>query len=224
MADQGEIIDYLLGELDELDRVRFERSLQEDAALRAEVDRMRPVLARLDELPAAVWDHVAENGAGAPEGARPAGARAPRRRWWEPRRAGFAFAGAAVLAAALIALLTLASSSTPSHTVVLSALAGAPPGSRATATITGPRRVQMDVEHLEPTDAGHYYELWLMTDATHLVSVGTFRVGESGQARLSMPLPAPASDYRYLNISVQQAGAGSSISDQSVLRGPTAST
>ena len=62
-----------------------------------------------------------------------------------------------------------------------------------------------------------------MTDATHLVSVGSFRVPRSGTARLSMPLPAPAGDYRYLNVSVQQAGAGSAISNLSVLRGPTAS-
>ena len=222
MADQGEIIDYLLDELDELDRVRFERSLQEDAGLREEVDRMRPVLARLDGLSDEAWDHVsAHHGA---EG-RPARQSAPRRRLFRlaPRRAAFAFAGVAAVAVIAIALLTAGSSRAPSHTVVLSALAGAPPGSRATATITGSRRVQMNIQHLRPTDAGHYYELWLMTNTTHLVSVGSFRVGQSGSARLSMPLPAPAGDYRYLNVSVQQAGAGSAISNLSVLRGPTAS-
>ncbi len=221
MADQGEIIDYLLGELDELDRVRFERSLQDDPSLRAEVNRMRPVLGRLDALGDEAWEHVASRSA---EETIPARAARPARRRLRlaPRRAALAFGGVAALAAVLILLITAGSSNAPSHTVVLSALAGAPPGSHATATITGSRRVQMNIQHLRPTDAGHYYELWLMTDTTHLVSVGSFRVGQSGTARLSMPLPAPASDYRYLNISVQQAGAGSGISDLSVLRGPTA--
>ena len=222
MADQGEIIDYLLGELDELDRVRFERSLQEDPALRAEVDRMRPVLTRLDGLSDDAWEHVAGAHAAQEPSMQPAAPRR-RRRGLAPRRAAFAFAGVAALAAVIIALLTVGSSSTSSHTVVLSALAGAPPGSSATATITGSRRVQMNIAHLRPTDANHYYELWLMTDTTHLVSVGSFRVPSSGTARLSMPLPAPAGDYRYLNVSVQRAGAGSGISNLSVLRGPTAS-
>ncbi len=222
MADQGEIIDYLLDELDELDRVRFERSLQEAPGLRAEVERMRPVLAQLDGLSDEAWEHVSSRHAAKGGSARAA---KPGRGGLRlaPRRAAVAFGGVAALAAVLVVLLTAGSSNAPSHTVVLSALAGAPPGSHATATITGSRRVQMNIQHLRPTDAGHYYELWLMTDATHLVPVGSFRVGRTGTARLSMPLPAPASDYRYLNISVQQAGAGSGISNLSVLRGPTAS-
>ena len=130
----------------------------------------------------------------------------------------------AVLAAVLIAVLVLRSSSTPSHTVVLSALAGASPGSHATATITGSQRVRVNVEHVRPTDAAHYHELWLMTDATHLVSVASFRVNGAGSARLSLPLPAPPAAYRYLKVSLPRAGAGSAIFSLSVLRGPTASS
>ena len=84
MADQGEIIDYLLGELDELDRVRFERSLQDDPSLRAEVDRMRPVLGRLDALGDEAWEHVAGRSA---EETIPARAARPARRRLRPRRA-----------------------------------------------------------------------------------------------------------------------------------------
>jgi anti-sigma-K factor RskA len=124
------------------------------------------------------------------------------------------------VAIALVLVLTTGSSSTGSHTVVLSPLAGAPADSRATATITGSERVQLSVEHLAATDSGHYYELWLMTDTTHLVSVASFRVNSRGSARLSVPLPAAPARYRYLNISLQRAGAGTAISRQSLLRGP----
>jgi len=217
MRDQGEMIDYLLGELDELDRVRFERSMQEDAGLRAEVDGMRQLVGRLDGLSTEAWDY-----AGAHHGQRePEPARRQRRTWLTPRRAGLAFAGAAALAAVLLVLLTAGSSRTPSKTVVLGAVPGAPSRSRATATITGSERVQLNIEHLTPTDERHYYELWLMTDTTHLVPVASFRVNPSGAARLSLPLPASPAAYRYLNVSLQRAGAGSAISSLSVLRGPT---
>ena len=79
----------------------------------------------------------------------------------------------------------------------------------------------MRVEHLPATDVAHFYELWLMTDTTHLVSVGKFRVDFSGAANVSMTLPASPADYRYLNVSLQRAGGGRGISNVSVLRGPT---
>lgn len=47
---------YLLGELDAEQQAVFERALADDAALRAEVERLRPVVARLDALPAEAWD------------------------------------------------------------------------------------------------------------------------------------------------------------------------
>jgi hypothetical protein len=109
------------------------------------------------------------------------------------------------------------------RSVQLSALAGVPARAHATATMIGSGRVQVNVEYLPPTNASHYYELWLMTDATHLVAVASFRVNGSGDANLSLPLPASPTLYRYLNISLQSAGAGASISNQSLLRGPIGS-
>ena len=50
MDDRSEMVDYLLDELDELDRLRCERRMQEDPAFRAEVERLRPLLTRLDGL------------------------------------------------------------------------------------------------------------------------------------------------------------------------------
>ncbi len=217
MRDQSEIIDYLLGELDELERARFERGMQEDAELRAEVGRMSLVVGRLEDLSGEAWDYAGAHRdqlSSAPE-------HRERRAWFTPRRAGFAFGAAAVLAGILIVLLTARSTTAPTKTVVLTAVEGAPARSHATATITGSERVQVNVEHLTPTDRLHYYELWLMTDATHLVPVASFRVNGRGTARLSLPLPASPAAYRYLNISLQNARAGSAISSLSVLRGPT---
>jgi anti-sigma-K factor RskA len=224
MGEQSEIIDYLIGELDELDRARFERRMQESADVRAEVERLRPLLERLGGLSEPAWEH-AVFGAKAEHARRPTRlARLARRPAWRrsPRPVAVGLAGAAALTVALILALTGGSSSTPSHTVVLSALVGAPQGSHATATITDSERLQIKIDHLRPTDAAHYYELWLMTDSTHLVSVASFRVDSHGSARLSLPLPASPAAYRYLNISLQRAGR-SGISRDSILRGPTAS-
>jgi anti-sigma-K factor RskA len=124
------------------------------------------------------------------------------------------------VAIAVVLVVSLPGSApTRTDRVALSALAGTPASSHATAVIAGSRRVQVDVQYLPPAAAGHHYELWLMTDTTHLVPVASFGVSRAGTARLSLPLPAPPSRYRYLNVSLQQAGE-SAISNVSVLRGP----
>ena len=48
--------DYLLGELAAAERDAFEAALAHDPALRAEVERLRPVVARLDALEPAAWE------------------------------------------------------------------------------------------------------------------------------------------------------------------------
>jgi anti-sigma-K factor RskA len=108
--------------------------------------------------------------------------------------------------------------------VRLSALAGAPADSWATATITGSHRISISVLHLPPTDRRHHYELWLMTSPSDLVAVGSFRVSGAGRAEMSASLPAAPQRYRYLDISLQPDGAGTAISSTSLLRGPTSSS
>ena len=219
MDDRSEMLDYLLDELDELDRLRCERRMHEDPAFRAEVERLRPLVGRLEGLPGEAWEYVdSAHEPDRPRPARPAPAR-PRRRV-ALRSALLGSAGVAALVVALVLAFTLGSSGRSSDTVVLTPLAGAPAGSRATATVSSSQRVQLSVEHLAPTDSAHYYELWLMTDTTHLVSVASFHVDSRGSARLYLPLPAPPQRYRYLNISLQWAGVGTAISNQSLLRGP----
>jgi anti-sigma-K factor RskA len=218
MADRGEISDYILGEMDELDRARFERDMQDDERLRSEVESMRLLVGRIDELGGEAWDYVDSR---EQEPAVPA--RAPARRPRVPAlRLALGFAAAAVVILVLVLALSSGSTkSSSSRTVQLSALAGAPPSARGTARFIGPETVQMRVEHLPATDVAHFYELWLMTDTTHLVSVGKFRVDFQGAASVSMTLPASPADYRYLNISLQRAGGGTGISNVSLLRGPT---
>ena len=218
MADRGEISDYILGEMDELDRARFERDMQDDERLRSEVESMRLLVGRIDELGGEAWDYVDSR---EQEPAVPA--RAPARRPRVPAlRLALGFAAAAVVILVLVLALSSGSTkSSSSRTVQLSALAGAPPSARGTARFIGPETVQMRVEHLPATDVAHFYELWLMTDTTHLVSVGKFRIDFHGAASVSMTLPASPADYRYLNISLQRAGGGTGISNVSLLRGPT---
>jgi len=47
---------YLLGELDPAEITEFERAMAADAALRDEVDRLRPVVTRLQRMPADAWE------------------------------------------------------------------------------------------------------------------------------------------------------------------------
>jgi hypothetical protein len=83
----------------------------------------------------------------------------------------------------------------------------------------GGNHMVLRVRNLPRSAPGTYYELWLMTSATHLLSVTSFRVGASGTGSLQLVLPDDPSNYRYLDISVQHLGAGVSISQDNVLRG-----
>jgi len=227
MTDQRELADYLFGEMDPDRRTRLESRMDSDPDLRARVEELRSLTGRLDDLPQAVWQYVDERTgepAPAPGAARRRVALSRRPAWTfgRPRVAFAGLAGAVAVAVLVIALAARSSSPPARSTVVLRALAGAPANSLATATITGSRQISVSVLHLPPTDSRHHYELWLMTSTTDLVPVGSFRVSGSGSVRMSAPLPAPASRYRYLDISLQGDAAGAGISNQSLLRGPTA--
>jgi len=234
MDEQSEIACFVLGELDGLDLARFERRLSQEAALRAEVERMQALIGELEGLGEQAWEHAAPAAAvrsrertGVPAPGRQARPRARRAaktsrgRPALPRPAVALGAGALALAVALVLALG-SGSSRATHTVVLRALADAPVRSRAVARLAGAESLQLTVEHLPPIDPAHYYELWLMTDTAHLRPVAAFHVDGSGDAHLQVHLPVPASAYRYLNISLQLQGGGRAISARSLLRGATA--
>ena len=56
MSARDQLSDYLLGELPADEARRFEAALAEDPALRAEVERLRPVVGRLEALEPAAWE------------------------------------------------------------------------------------------------------------------------------------------------------------------------
>ena len=128
------VVEYLLGELTADDLESFEAALLQDSDLRAEVDRLRPVVTRLEELPEDAWEPAepppldiaaitgaaagsasataapqapaapALSGEDAPDGAVRQDSRRPRRSLAER----FGFAWPSVAAAAFSALLILA--------------------------------------------------------------------------------------------------------------------
>jgi len=200
--------DYVLGGLDDLERVRFEKAMQADVALRREVDALEGVAGTLGSMSSAAWRHGA-------------GGEAPARRRRRIRLPALAGAAGLAAAACLALILLLSGSSGQPRAVHLTALAGAPASARAVAYIHAGNRAEMIIEGLHPTDRAHYYELWLMSSTTRLVPVAAFRVDAQGRARMSLPLPAPAARYRYLDVSIQRQGGPSSISQYSVLRGET---
>jgi hypothetical protein len=75
------------------------------------------------------------------------------------------------------------------------------------------------IAHLERSQAGTYYELWLMTDPPHLTPAAALRVPNSGEASLSLRPSDNAHHYRYLDISRQRVDSGTSHSGDSIHRG-----
>ena len=237
--------DYLLGELDPADRDRIERLLSADSALRSRAQRLAPLVAQLQQLSPDAWRYVGSQsgahptGLDAPARPRPVGAedrasggdRAPqapsrRSRWWR-RPLAMPPALAAMAAGALLAIgvgvgVLIERTPAPGGTsITLRALPGESPGTTAHARITPNGDLVLIVHNLPASRSGTYYEAWLMTDATRLVPIAAFRTGAHGSAQINVPLPASASSYRYIDISLQHAGAGTAHSRQSVLRGET---
>ena len=236
---ESELSAYLLDELGAEERAAFERALAEDAELRAEVERLRPVVARLEALPAEGWEDVPEP----PPLRLPDAATAPqpqaerrRRRWLRGPlvvRPAFAALGAAALLVLGIGLGTLidedgGSSGAPTvaqRTVPLQPLqSGAAAHGRALVADAGggAQRVTLRLRGLPPSRARQFYEVWLMDASGPLIAIGSFRVGADGNATVKLPLPVPATRYQYFDISVQPEGDDANHSGDSVLRGATA--
>jgi hypothetical protein len=102
--------------------------------------------------------------------------------------------------------------------VVLKPLPGTSGAGLAVAYMPGGGHMLLDVRDLPASAPGTYYELWLMTSRTDLVSVTSFRTGASGTALLRLVLPDNPSHYRFLDVSVQRVDSGAAISRDNVLR------
>ncbi|MDO8188509.1 anti-sigma factor [Conexibacter sp. JD483] len=222
----ADLSSYLLGELDAGARARFEHRLAEDADLRAQVERLAPVVTRLYELPEQAWEVLPPSSQPSKAGSH-AALRSGRRAWLPSLPARRWVAGGLAAVALLVAgagagaLLERGrdSSVTRGPEVALAPFGRAPAGASANARMVAPNRMRLSVEDLPPSPAGSYYEAWLLDGPGRVVPVAAFSVGPDRRAVVEVPLPAAADRYRFLDISLQHVGAGTAHSGDSLLRG-----
>jgi anti-sigma-K factor RskA len=212
--------DYLLGEMDPERAADFERALGTDAALRAEVEALRPVVTRLERLPAEGWDAAAPPPLQVPGLPEPSAPRRSRRLVLRPAIA--AVCALALLAAGVGLGVVLDRDPVPSTPLALAPVGGLDPAASGRVGVGGDR-VTVRVDGLTPTGDGEFYELWLLGAEQQLVGLGSFRVNDDGTATLRLPLPVDPGTFRYFDISLESGDGDPGHSGVSVLRGPTSS-
>jgi anti-sigma-K factor RskA len=233
---RDQISSYLLGELEPAEASAFERRLAEDPALHAEVDGLRPVVARLEQLPEEAWAPPEPPPLQMPADAVEEPAPKPRRarHSWLSGALTLRPAAAGGLAALLLAigiatgLLIGGGESVGSEDggpdLVLSRIDDGPAGAHGDVLLGGDeQRASVELAGLDPTGPDDFYELWLLDDDGRMIALGSFPVGEDGQAEVDLPLPVEPSRYRYFDVSLQEDNGDPAHSGVSVLRGPTSS-
>lgn len=215
--------DYLLGEM-EPDRVAaFEAALARDATLRAEVDALRPVVTRLERLPAEGWDAAAPPPLqlpGLPE-PEPTARRRSRRLVLRPAVAGLC--ALALLAVGTGLGVLLDRDPDPPTRLVLQPVGNLDVAAKGKVGVRDDR-VTVRLTGLKPTDGDEFYELWLLGADKELVGLGSFRVGKDGTAALRLPLPVDPGAFQYFDVSLEAGDGDPGHSGVSVLRGPTTSS
>lgn len=101
--------------------------------------------------------------------------------------------------------------------VALAAVGDGPRGAHAAARLRA-TTMQLTVGGLPRVGAGGFYEVWMMRDATHLVALGSFRVGADGRARVDLPVRASPRRFPVLDVSREAADGDPAHSGHSVLR------
>lgn len=84
-------------------------------------------------------------------------------------------------------------------------------------------RVLLRAHGLKPTGDRRWYELWMLRDAKHMVSVGTFRVRPDGTVDARFRMTVDPSRYPTMDVSLQTSADGRAHSGRSVLRSRTES-
>ena len=214
----SEPVAYLLGELDASQIAAFERAMASDAALRAEVERLRPVVSKLERLPADAWQDPAPPPLRMPLDTTPV--RAPRRLVLRPLVA--ATCSLALLAAGIGLGTLLDREPAPSAKLVLKPVGDLDPSASGRVSLAGDRAT-VRVSGLRETDDGQFYELWLLGADKKLVGLGSFRVGADGKATLRLPVPVDPNAFQYFDLSLEPGDGDPGHSGVSVLRGPTVS-
>lgn len=241
-ADQ--ISSYLLGELDASEVTAFERRLDADRELREEVERLRPLVSRLETLPVEVWEAPEPPSLAIPEGAaEPSSAgqmldasRRPKRRRrlrlpaLTPPTLSTAGLAAVMLAIGIAGGLLIgggggsANREAGAADLVLRRIDDGPTGAHGAVFVAGDERhARLQVSGLEPSGSGRFYELWLLEEDGRMIAVGGFRVGADERADVELPMPVPPSQYRYFDVSLQEDNGNPAHSGVSVLRGATSS-
>ncbi|MDA0183083.1 anti-sigma factor [Solirubrobacter phytolaccae] len=210
--------DYLLGEMDPERAADFERALATDTALRAEVDALRPVVTRLEHLPADGWDAAAPPPLRLPGMPEPSAPRRARRLVLRPAVA--ALCALALLAGGVGLGVLLDRDPEPSTPLALAPVGGLDPTATGRVGV-GSDRVTVRVNGLRPTGDGEFYELWLLGEQQQLVGLGSFRVDKDGTATLRLPLPVDPGAFRYFDVSLEAGDGDPGHSGVSVLRGPS---
>jgi anti-sigma-K factor RskA len=219
---------YLLGELTPDERAAFEAELERDGALRAEVERLAPVVTRLKAMEPAAWEQPAALPPlpALPPEAKPVRARAG---WWR-RSLTLRPLPAAGLAAVLLALGVAAGNLlggdadedvAAGRVVVLAPVEPGDDGAEGTATLAASgSRATVHLENLPPSEPGQFYELWLLNTVDDMVALGSFSVPPSGELDVTVPLPADAGRFSALDLSLEPDDGDPAHSTVSVLRAP----
>lgn len=226
---QQRAVEYLLGEMEAPDAARFEAEIEGDPGLRRAVDELRPVVTRLESVPADSWDDpeppplVMPGGDVFSEEAAATPAKPAPRRWL--RLAGGLAAGCLIFGIGLFTGTRFEDSGTPTpadtETLSLVSLGPAPSGATGKVKLASSTEdpVTLDVSGLKPTGDNEFYELWLLGKNDELVALGSFRVEDDGDSEVKVPLPVNPSDYKYFDVSIQEENGDPNHSGRSVLRG-----
>jgi anti-sigma-K factor RskA len=227
-------IDYATGSVTPEERREAERLMREDPDFRAGVERMREVVALLEEMPGETWDPP-EPPPLRLEGltpAKPARAPAPgrrRRRWSLQLPAPVLALGAAALLAggAVLGALVAGDGDGPAEPAVerdvrLAAFGSGGPQATGDARILADGELALDVSGLAPSGDRDFYSVWLLGADGELVPLGSFRVPEGGAASLRVPLPEDPTRFAFVDVSREPADGNPGHSGDSVLRGETA--
>lgn len=215
----SEPVAYLLGELDDAQVAEFERAMAADPALREEVERLRPVVTRLERVPNEAWVEVEPPPLVMPGETAPRRARLRRRVVLRPL---VALACAIALLAAGVGIgVLLERGPAPSAELALRPVGDRDPGAGGEIAVSGDG-LTVRVSGLRPTDGGEFYELWLLGADKRLVGLGSFQVGSDGAAKLELPLPVDPGTFEFFDLSLEPGDGDPGHSGVSVLRGPTA--
>jgi anti-sigma-K factor RskA len=101
--------------------------------------------------------------------------------------------------------------------VALAPVGDGPRGAHADARLEK-AAMHLTVSGLARVAGGGFYEVWMLRDPTHLVALGSFRVGADGRARIDLPVTASPRRFPVLDISREPADGDPAHSGHSVLR------